>query len=272
MLVFLYTNKFGKIVRVLLTWRWLSSVSGFWADSKISRFFINSFIKSYKIDMSEYEIPADGYKTFNEFFYRKLKPGARLIDLNPNSVVSPADCSLLVIERLNSESSFFVKESKFNLEAFLQNKNLASEFVQGTVFLFRLAPHNYHRFHFPFDCVANQPQRIKGKFESVNPVVYKSGVQPLTENERHLIILNSEKFGKVLFVSVGAMLVGKVVETYDSTKFHKKGDEVGYFAFGGSSIVMIFQKGVVAPDGVFSQNSLQNQETVVKMGQIVAKC
>lgn len=266
MLNFFYKNFIGRLVRIPMTYIWFSQLGGAFADSGISRHFIKSFIKRNKIDMSDYVIPDNGYKTFNEFFSRKLKPNKRVIDSDLDSVISPADGKLLVIEELKQDTSFFVKACKFDLECFLQDKNLANEFAGGTVFLFRLAPENYHRFHFPFDCIASKPQRIKGKLESVNPVVYKSGVQPLTKNERHLIVLDSEKFGKVLFIPVGAMLVGKVVETYDPEDFHKKGDEVGYFAFGGSSIVMIFKNGVVTPDETFIQNSLHDRESEVRMG------
>ncbi len=271
MLGFLYKSRVGSLIRLVFVCRWFSWSAGFWADSKVSSFFIKPFIKRYKIDMSECEVPEGGYKTFNEFFYRKLKPGTRQIDLNPNNVISPADCKLLVIERLSSESSFFVKTCKFDLENFLQDKELANAFAEGTLFLFRLAPENYHRFHCPFDCVPGQPKIINGKFESVNPIVYKSGVQPLTENERHLIVLNSDIFGKVLFVPVGAMIVGKIKYSFKPGEFYKKGDELGFFAFGGSSIVMIFKKGAVVPNQAFIQKSLQNQETEIKMGQGVGK-
>jgi phosphatidylserine decarboxylase len=101
-------------------------------------------------------------------------------------------------------------------------------------------------------------------------VVYKSGVQPLTQYERHLIILNSEKFGQVLFIPVGAMLVGKIVETYQPDKFYKKSDEIGYFAFGGSSIVMLFKNGSIIPNEIFIQNSLHDHETQVSLGQAIA--
>ena len=271
MLNFFYKNFMGRLARLPMTYIWFSQLGGAFADTSVSRHFIKSFIKRNKIDMSDYVVPDNGYKTFNEFFYRKLKPNKRVIDSDPYSVISPADGRLLVIPEINTQAHFFVKTCQFDLERFLKDKNLVSEFAEGTLFLFRLAPETYHRFHFPFDCVASQPHRIKGKLESVNPVVYKSGIQPLTENERHLIILDSEKFGKVLFVPVGAMLVGKVVETYDPEKFHKKGDEAGYFAFGGSSIVMIFKKGVVTPDETFIQNSLHDRETEVRMGCRVDK-
>ncbi len=271
MLNFFYKNFMGRLIRLPMTYVWFSQFGGAFADSSISRYFIKSFIKRNKIDMSDYIVPEGGYKTFNEFFYRKLKPNRRIIDSDSNSIISPADSKLLVIPEINIQTYFFVKACKFDLESFLQDQDLANEFSGGTLFLFRLAPENYHRFHFPFDCVASLPHRIKGKFESVNPVVYKSGIQPLTENERHLIVLDSEKFGKVLFVPVGAMLVGKVVETYDPKKFNKKGDEVGFFAFGGSSIVMVFKKGAVIPDETFIQNSLHDRESAVRMGHKINK-
>jgi phosphatidylserine decarboxylase len=271
MLKFLYKNFIGRHIRLPFTLLFFSKMGGSFADSKLSRYFIKSFIKHNKIDMSDYVVPDRGYKTFNEFFYRKLKPGKRVIDQDPCSIISPADSKLLVIPEINTRAHFFIKSCKFNLEKFLQDQDLASEFARGTLLLFRLAPENYHRFHFPFDCVTSAQKVIKGKFESVNPIVYESGVQPLTENERHLIILDSEKFGRVLFVPVGAMLVGKVIETYDPNEYHKKGDEVGYFAFGGSSIVMLFQKGVITPSETFIQNSLHDRETSIKIGQVVAK-
>lgn len=271
MLDFFYKNLMGRLVRFPMTYIWFSQLGGAFADSSISRYFIKSFIKRNKIDMSDFVIPEGGYKTFNEFFYRKLKTHRRKIDSDVNSIISPADSKLLVIPEINTQSYFFVKTCKFDLESFLQDQALANEFSGGTLFLFRLAPENYHRFHFPFDCVASLPRRIKGRFESVNPVVYKSGIQPLTENERHLIVLDSKKFGKVIFVPVGAILVGKIVETYDPEKFNKKGDEVGYFAFGGSSIVMIFKKGAMIPDETFIQNSLHERETAVRMGHKINK-
>ena len=137
--------------------------------------------------------------------------------------------------------------------------------------LFRLAPQDYHRFHFPFDCVPSKVKFIHGKLESVNPVVYQSGVQPLTENERHLITLNSQNFGHVQFVPVGAMVVGKIVETFTPNLFYNKGAEAGYFAFGGSSIVMIFKKYEIKVADKILHNSQNNIETAIKMGQPVAK-
>lgn len=268
---FLYKNKIGRIIRPILTIRIVSKIIGWTADRSVSRFFIKPFIKKHQIDMSKFIEPSDGYKTFNEFFYRSLKPGSREIDTNYNNVISPADSKLFAIQELKDYSTFFIKECKFNLAKFLKNEILAEEYKSGTLLLFRLAPTDYHRFHFPFDCIPGNIEIINGKFESVNPTVYKSGIQPLTENERHLIKLNSEIFGQVLCVPVGAMFVGKIHATFQPNEEYKKGTEMGYFAFGASSLVMIFKPSLIKINETILQSSANNIETQVKMGQAVAR-
>jgi phosphatidylserine decarboxylase len=115
------------------------------------------------------------------------------------------------------------------------------------------------------------PIVIPGIFDSVNPLVYNAGYQPLLSNERHIIKLHTEKFDTVLMIPVGAMLVGKIVETYVPQKCVVKGDEAGYFAFGGSTIVLLFKQKIIMPDALFLENSLRGCETVVKMGQAVGR-
>lgn len=271
MLNFLYQNKIGKTIRTLLTKQFVSKLLGWAADRSFSRHFISSFIKTHKINMIEFIIPEGGYKSFNEFFYRKLKPGTRTINFAEGIVTSPADCNVFAIQELSEDSTFFVKNCKFNIYRFLQDQALAETYKNGTLLLFRLAPQDYHRFHFPFDCVPSQIKIIHGKLESVNPIVYKSGIQPLTENERHLISLNSHIFETVLFVPVGAMVVGKIVETFTPNLFYIKGTETGYFAFGGSSIVMLFKKDIITVADEILQNSEKSLETSIKMGEFVAQ-
>ena len=135
--------------------------------------------------------------------------------------------------------------------------------------LFRLAPYDYHRFHFPVDCFATKSKNINGILESVNPIVYKSGIQPLTENERQIIILKNDVFGEIVVVLVGAMFVGKIVQTYLPDKNYKKGEEIGYFEFGGSSIVVLVKKDALKIKENFIKNSQEGFETEVKMGQSI---
>ena len=266
-LQFLYTNRIGKIIRNLIARRWLGHLAGMYKSSWLSKSRIQPFIKAYDIDMSEYEIPEQGYASFNDFFIRKFKPGARSIG---NGIVSPADSKLYVIPNISTDTLFFVKHKSFNLEKFLGSKELADYYRNGTLIIFRLAPYDYHRFHFPVDCIPSEPLVIRGILESVNPIVFKNGIQPLTENERHVILLKTEHLETIAMVPVGATLVGKIVETYQPNQAHKKGDETGYFAFGGSTVVLLFKQGATKPAPAFLQHSLQGYETAVKMGEVIS--
>lgn len=266
-LSFLYSNRVGKFVRPYFNRRYICSMLGWYQDSRLSKRAIKPFVKKHKIAMTDFIIPEGGYTSFNDFFIRKLKAGARTIDTNQNVIASPADCKLFIIDNITNESEFFVKETKFNLEKFLNNKELAEQFQHGTLMIMRLAPYDYHRYHFPVDCVPAAHKLINGVFESVNPLVYKAGVQPLTENERHLIMLKTDHFGDVAMMPVGALFVGRIIQTYLPNSPVKKGDEAGYFAFGGSTVVLLFKKGTVKPLARFIQNSAQGFETAVLVGQ-----
>jgi phosphatidylserine decarboxylase len=280
----MYQTKLGSIKRRFMKEKPVSKAIGtFFADLPISKPYIKNFLKIYP-DIAEHAdefvTPKGGitqYSTFNKFFYRKLsKKGYELrpIDKQADSVVSPADCHLFVVSDLSKNPDFFVKGCKFNLETFLKSEDLAKTYSKGTLLLFRLAPNDYHRFHFPFDCKPSVPKVINGDLESVNPIAYtptvtpqyKNGkeiytpkVQPLTENERHLITLQSQQFGEVICVIVGAMAVGKIYETYvprmAKQKAFTKGDEMGYFAFGASTIVLIFAPEKIAVEKEFLQKS-----------------
>ena len=153
------------------------------------------------------------------------------------------------------------------MKKFLGNDQAAKRFDGGALMVFRLAPYHYHRFHFPFDCVPGLARRISGGLDSVNPVVYKNGHMPLLENERILTFLQSERFGSVAMVSVGALAVGRITNLYDHGGKYKKGDEMGYFSFGGSTIVLLFEKDKICINEKILENSTQNIETSVLMGE-----
>lgn len=266
---FLYKNFLGKTLRKLFINRYISKIYGSYQNSFLSKKKILPFIERHNINTAEFKKNISEFRSFNDFFTRELKSEARPIVPDENILISPADSKLFVATDIFEKTNFFVKNEKFNLEFFLQNKNLAYEYFNGTMMLFRLAPYDYHRFHFPADCIPSKPIRIPGKYESVNPIVYSSGVQPLIKNERHLIILETEEFGEVLVVLVGALLVGKIIETFVSERRYNKGDEMGYFAFGGSTVALIFKQGVINPKEIFLKHSSLGYETEIKMGQAV---
>lgn len=208
------------------------------------------------------------YHSFNEFFYRKLKPSARPIDMNVNSIVSPADGQLLVIEHLKPDTNFFIKNSSFNIARFLQDNKLAQNFIDGTAVIIYLAPYNYHRFHLPLDAQPMQTKHINGKLESVHPRVYQY-TQPLHENERQLILLNTNAGKTVAFVAVGALFVGSINQTYSPDKFYKKGNELGYFSFGGSTVVLLFPPKTINVDQAFNNSDFVPIQMGQKIGTLI---
>lgn len=267
---FLYKNSVGKVVRSCLTKPWASSLAGWACDKRLSSYYIKPFINTYDINMKEAKDPITHFKTFNDFFVRKLKDGARTFDGNPATVISPADGTIMVIENITQTMQFPVKESQFDLATFLGDKKMAQEYEGGTLLLFRLAPWDYHRFHFPINCTPLPATHIKGIYESVHPIAYVTGVQPLTQNERHLTILKTDHLGDICMVSVGALFVGAIKETYTPNHKHHKGDEAGYFCFGGSTIVLLFKKNTITLNAEYVRNSKLGKETPLKMGTTIA--
>ncbi len=271
LLDFLYYNRLGKLIRNGLTKKWFSILAGIYCDLSLSKMHIRSFIQAHAIDWTESQKQPHEFRSFNDFFIRTLKPEARPIDLEPLSITSPADSYIIVKETITNTMQFPIKNSNFTLEQFLGDALLAQSFEGGTMFIFRLAPYHYHRFHFPLTCTPLPSKTIHGRYESVNPLVYFSGIQPLTVNERHLYELDTTLCGTVPMVSVGALCVGKIVETYQpTTREHKKGDEGGYFCFGGSTLVLLFKKNTITVNTDILANSLIGQETPIKMGQKIA--
>ena len=228
------------------------------------------------------------YKNFNEFFYRQLKPGVRKIDLRTSVVASPADSKLRAIPILDTHAKFFIKQKPFNLERFLNDPALAGHYQGGTLLVFRLAPTDYHRFHFPFDCVPSAPEFINGAYETVNPIAFREGIWPISVNKRARIRLESSEFGTVIMVVVGACMIGSLNFTYTHNKPVKKGDEAGFFSFGGSTVCLLFkEKTITLPAPLVTrsthvklnkkpseQTALYEKntafETAVRMGQGIA--
>lgn len=264
-LSFLYTSPLGKIIRPLLATQWAARCAGWYYDSSLSKRAIQPFIDAYSIPMDDYLIPPKGFTSFNDFFTRKLKADTRLQSSSP--LTCPTDGKVFVIPELSATSSFYIKDIPFNLETFLGNKQRARDYEGGTLCIIRLAPYDYHRFHFPINCIPSSPQQITGSYESVNPLVYKQGIMPLTTNERQVINLSTNEYSDVKMIVIGAMFVGTITTTYIPDIGQSKGSEAGYFSFGGSSIVLLFKKNKVTLRKDIIEHSQQGYETALYMGE-----
>eukprot|EP01138_Halocafeteria_seosinensis_P016239 gb/GECG01016569.1/.p1 GENE.gb/GECG01016569.1/~~gb/GECG01016569.1/.p1 ORF type:complete len:1057 (+),score=141.89 gb/GECG01016569.1/:1-3171(+) len=237
---------------------------------------IPGFIDSFNINVEEIEKPVSEYKTFNEFFYRKLKKGARKIadPEKENVIVAPADCRLTVFETLYEATSIWIKGNRFTVENLFgaepELQKHAHRFVGGAIMISRLAPQDYHRWHFPVSGTLGKHHRVNGGFYTVNPIAIRRRLNVFTENERIIVLMDSDACGLVAMVCVGATMVGSINITVDDGAYVKKGDEHGYFAFGGSTILTLFEpEARVRFRRKFREHSGIGLETLVKMGMRV---
>jgi len=267
-IAFLYSGSIlGNFCKKLVSKNPLASqIYGYLQHLSCSRKKVAPFIKKYGIDASEFE--KTEFTSFNDFFIRKLKKGARPISESP--AVIPADGRFLFYQNITTEQNFIVKEKRFDLKAFLGSEALAKHYENGSLILGRLCPVDYHRFHFPVSGVPGEARAINGYLYSVNPEAIKKNVGILYENRRYVTEIESD-FGKVLFLEIGATSVGKVHQTYRPGERVEKGDEKGYFSFGGSEVAVLFEEGRLSIDPDLLEATGSGLEMLCKMGQSMGK-
>ena len=269
---FAYENPLGRLATSLLIKRaFFSRWYGRKMDRPASRLKIAPFIKQYGISVDEMASRPDSFATFNEFFSRKLKPSARPIIGDEKTIALPADGRHFVIPDISANDGIFVKGIPFDLTRLLGSLPLAAHFGDGSMLISRLCPVDYHRFHFPCDCVPGEPSVINGPLFSVNPIALRQRPSLLWENERCITGLKTDKLGDVLFLEVGATCVGTVVHTTAAGQPVHKGDEKGYFLFGGSCVITIFERGAMTFADDLLQQSSQGREVFAKMGDVMGR-
>lgn len=222
------------------------------------------FIDHYNLDPTEFAASPESYSTFNEFFYRKLKPEARPIADSP--VVFPADGRHLGFSNIDEINGFFVKGQTFDIHQLIANPTLSQRYAGGSLVLSRLCPVDYHRFHFPVSGTASETTLINGPLFSVSPIALARNLAYLWQNKRTLTRIETDTMGTVLMIEIGATCVGSIHQTYQDGQTINKGDEKGYFAFGGSSTITIFEPGKVTLADDLLTNSANQIETYAHMG------
>ena len=246
----------SKLLTYILTSKFISKVYGLYNSSFLSKKNINNFIKENNIDITKYE--KEDYKNFNEFFIRKKKNIN--IDNNRKHLISPVDGKLLVYKVDNKKIK--VKNFTYTLDE-LFDTNVVDNFKNGYVLVFRLSVDNYHRFHYIDDGVRVKRKRIKGKLHTVSSSSDKYKI--FKENEREYSILDTNNFGIIYYMEVGAMLIGRIIN-YDKDRF-SRGEEKGYFLPGGSTVILLVNN--VKIDKDILDNSKDNIEVLVEVGQRV---
>lgn len=267
---FLYGGSpLGKLsLFVMFRRKYFSSLFGMYIDSSRSKKGVVKFIDKFNIDMDDYQDEVASFNTFNEFFYRKIKPSARPIG---QGIVSPADGRVLAFPKISDSRRFFIKGSEFNLNTFIGNPLLAEKYADGSMFIVRLAPVDYHRFHFPVEGLATASTKIKGAYYSVSPMALRKNLEIFCQNKREYCTVKTEHKGEVLICDVGATLTAGIHQTYSANSKVKKGEEKGYFSFGGSTLVVLFEKGQMTFSEDLIKNTEDGLETWLKMGETIGE-
>jgi phosphatidylserine decarboxylase len=250
----------------LFGWRLASALGGCWQRSACSRRQIAPFVAHHGIDPGEAELPVAAYPSFNAFFTRRLRPGARPFAVARGVLCAPADGKVLVFPTLGAGDDFPVKGARLTPPALLAGAAGADRFVAGSGLVVRLAPPDYHRFHFCDSGTADRAVQVRGQLHSVNPIALARRPRLFAANRRAVTSLWTDGFGLVMQIEVGAFAVGSIVQTYAPGPVWR-GQEKGFFQFGGSSLVLLFEAGAVAFDEDLVRDSAAGLEVRVRAGE-----
>ncbi len=257
-----YGNAVGRFILRIFTQPIVSKAVGAFMDSRYSAPLIEPFIKANNINTDDYIM--DDIDTYNKFFTRKIIDGKRHIDMAKNSFISPCDAKLSVY-KLDSDSVFEIKNSLYRASDLVKCKKLADKYNGGWCMIFRLEVDDYHRYCYIDNGTKSKNNFIKGVLHTVNPIAFEH-YNVYKRNCREFSVLHTENFGDVTQIEVGAMFVGKIANHHEKYSF-RRGEEKGMFLFGGSTIVLLVEKDKLMPCSEFLENTADNCETIVKMGE-----
>ncbi len=265
-LKFLYKNSFGRIILKVITLPFVSSLVGAYMNSGLSKGRIDKFIMTNGINMEDYEKAE--FKSFNEFFTRKIKAEKRPFPKEKSVLFSPCDGKLSAY-KISKDTVLPVKGSSYTISQLLDNPDLAKEYEGGSCLVFRLAVDDYHRYCYIDNGTKTDNVKIKGKLHTVQPIALNM-MPVFVQNSREYTVLHTENFGDVVQIEVGALCVGKIKNHHGSGKI-TAGQEKGMFLFGGSTIILLIHKDEAEIQQEFFKNTENSLETIVKMGEPIGR-
>ena len=278
MVKFAYGNPIGRLLGPIIASKMFSQLYGKAQDSLKSAQKVPPFLKNFNIEIDQYqkgsfkENPIEtSYQSFNEFFIRKFQEGQRTFTQNDDEMGAFAEARYFGHESMTDDLNIPVKGSMLRAVDLIGAPELAKDFIGGPLMIARLCPVDYHRYHYPDDGKTLRAFTVPGDLHSVNPLALKYRQDIFIKNERRVSILETEHFGKLAYIEVGATCVGKIVQSFDESKPFKKGDEKGYFLFGGSTVVLCGEKGKWAPSEDMLKNTKAGVETYIQLGDVVAQ-
>ena len=263
-----YGNPLGRLSLEVLVKRWLvSAYYGWRMNMRASANKVLPFIVDYDLDVDEFAKSQFTFKSFNDFFYRALKPGARPVAEGDRVAVLPADGRHLALQNVDAAAGFYVKGQRFDLTSFLGDAELALKFAGGSMLISRLCPVDYHRFHFPVAGTPGEPRLINGFLYSVSPIALRRKLDYLWQNKRMVTLVESPVFGQVAVCEIGATMVGSIFQSFHPGRAVAKGEEKGLFKFGGSCVITLFQPGKIKFDADLVRHGAEGLEVYARMGE-----
>ena len=263
LLSFLYRTFPGRILLRILRARWVSLLVGAYMDSKLSARRAQKALQQNAVDMTG--VTQASFDSYNALFTRTRDTSLFPFADDPCAFGSPADSKLTVLP-IDGGTVMHIKQAPYTVKELLREDT--DRFDGGYAFVFRLSVEDYHRYAFPDGGRLTKHRVIKGTFHTVNPIALEK-LPVFHRNCREVSMLETEQFGTVAYVEVGAMLVGRICN-HRKTAF-VRGEEKGYFAYGGSTVVLLTEKGAVTPDADLLQNSRLGIETYVRTGETVGR-
>jgi len=277
MVKFAYGNPVGRLLGPVIASKLLSRCYGNMQDSPKSAQKVTPFIKNFHIPIEQYQKGSfkdkpieQSYQSFNEFFIRQFRDGQRTFTPNAHEMGAFAEARYFGHERMTDELKIPVKGSMLRAVDLIGNAELAQDFIGGPLMIARLCPVDYHRYHYPDAGKTLQAFSIAGDLHSVNPLALRYRQDIFIKNERRVALLDTKHFGKLAYIEVGATMVGKIVQSFDESQPFNKGDEKGYFLFGGSTVIVCGEQGKWSPSSDMLENTRKGIETYIHLGDVVA--
>ena len=262
---FLYHTVPGRAILQVLIRPGVSKAAGAFLDTAFSRHLVKLFVKATGLDLTDYL--ERHYVSFNDFFTRTVKDGRRPVDTNPETLVAPCDGKLTAYP-ITPEGLFDIKHSVYSVADLLRDEGLAKEFEGGICLIFRLTPDDFHRYSFMDDGRVLATGTIPGVLHTVRPIAFRR-YPVFSENAREFALLETSNFGKIIQMEVGALFVGRIVN-HPLPSF-RRGQEKGKFEFGGSTVILLLQKGAAEIDEELLENTRSGFESLVRLGQPIGK-
>jgi phosphatidylserine decarboxylase len=259
------------LTEFLFSRRWVSCFYGWLNKRRWSRRAIEPFAMLLGINRDELLRPIEAFESLNDFVIREIDLSKRPIDRDPNVCAAPADGRVFAYPVIDADRCFTIKRATFDLRALLRDDEMTSAYSGGSLFVSRLYLNDYHHFHFPDDGIPRAAVSIAGKYFAVSPYSERRSVPFYAENHRMVTLFDTDHFGQIVMIEVGAFTIGSIQQRYQPGFRVRKGEHKGFFELGGSVVLLLFLKGAIQFDDDLCKNTSSGIETYVHLGESIGQ-